>query len=100
MGYEINVSKNGQHYFSTSDRSIGHDVLKCDVLYDQLKKAFPENEGYKLSVTNWTKVGHPYDIENERLVREEKMKNRTPSEIRVDNILVEWRGDPNTSRWM
>lgn len=70
MGYEINVSKNGQHYFATADRSIGHDVKKCNTLYDQLKKAFPEDEGYELSVTNWSRVGQPYDIEEDRLTNE------------------------------
>ena len=51
---EINVSKDGRHFFATSPRSIRtypedhfNDVLRI------FNEKFPESEGYKISATKW-----------------------------------------------
>jgi hypothetical protein len=46
MWYEINVSKDGKHYFATHERSIS-TVAKAIEIRDLLKKAMPEEEGFK-----------------------------------------------------
>jgi hypothetical protein len=61
MAYEINVSKNGQHYFATHERSIS-TIEKATEIHEKLSKAFPESEGYKLSVSKWEKIGKEIKI--------------------------------------
>lgn len=55
---EINVSKNGRHFFATAQRSIRtypedhfNEVLKTFI------EKFPESEGYKISATKWESRG-------------------------------------------
>ena len=50
MGYEINVSKHGRHYFATAERSIGHDKKRRNEIYFKLKELFPKSEGYRITV--------------------------------------------------
>ena len=52
MHYEINVSKAGQHYFATAERSIA-TCYKAKQLYLKLKAAFPEDQGYRINVRMW-----------------------------------------------
>jgi hypothetical protein len=63
MYYEINVSLNTQHFFATSERSISNmkDLKK---IYNILKEKFPEEEGYKIIVTKWDKIGHSVDLDS------------------------------------
>lgn len=61
MYYEINVSKNGLHYFATAERSIT-SLTQAEGLYMVFKEKFPESEGYQISVTQWNKVGKPMDM--------------------------------------
>lgn len=51
--YEICVSHNGKHFFTTQglDRERAMDV------YGSLKARFSESDGYKISVTEWQTVG-------------------------------------------
>ena len=70
MGYEINIALNGTHYFGTADRSIGHDIRKAKQIYQELKTLYPEDKGFKISVTNWNKIGSPIDMEEELLTGE------------------------------
>lgn len=49
MYYEINVSRNGQHFFATAPRSI-QDKAKLKVVYRELEKVFTPGEGYALTV--------------------------------------------------
>lgn len=49
MNYEINVSRNGSHYFATADRSIS-DQSKAKRVVDHFRELFPETEGYKITV--------------------------------------------------
>lgn len=57
MYYEINVSKNGKHFFATSERSITTQWELKEV-YSALSTAFKEEDGYKLDVTRWESAGH------------------------------------------
>jgi hypothetical protein len=61
MWYEINVSKDGKHYFATHERSIG-TIDRAVEIRDRLKKAMPEEEGFKFTITQWQKTG--VQIEN------------------------------------
>jgi hypothetical protein len=61
MWYEINVSKDGQHYFATHERSI-MTISKAVEIRDRLRKAMPEEEGFKYTITQWQTTG--VQIEN------------------------------------
>jgi hypothetical protein len=56
MWYEINVSKDGKHYFATHERSIG-TVSKAVEIRDRLKKAMPEEEGFEYTITQRQTIG-------------------------------------------
>lgn len=56
MYYEINVAKNGKHFFATAERSITTSLELADV-YSALSKAFTKDDGYTMSVTQWKSVG-------------------------------------------
>ena len=56
MWYEINVSKDGKHYFATHERSIT-TIDRAVEIRDRLKKAMPEEEGFKYTITQWQKTG-------------------------------------------
>lgn len=56
MWYEINVSKDGQHYFATDKRSITTLARALDIR-ELLKKAMPEEEGFEYTITQWNTVG-------------------------------------------
>jgi hypothetical protein len=56
MWYEINVSKDGKHYFATDKRSITTLASALDVR-ERLKKAMPEEEGFRYTITQWQKTG-------------------------------------------
>lgn len=62
MNYEINVSLNGRHFFATNERSITNswDLTK---IYKVFKEKFPEEEGYKLTVTQYETMGKCIDME-------------------------------------
>jgi len=52
--YEINVSKNGEHYFATAKRSsqtIAHSGKPREGLAD-FKRRFPESEGFKVTMVS------------------------------------------------
>ena len=64
MYYEINISKDGSHYFATAERSIT-DRRKLKEVYNKLKKSFPNEEGYEILVSRYEKIGmgiNPEDI--------------------------------------
>ena len=64
MYYEINISKNGAHYFATAERSIRTNI-KARTVYYELLKRFPATEGYEISVIKWRSSGVPVDMEGE-----------------------------------
>ena len=64
MYYEINIAKNGSHFFATAERSIT-DRKKLSTVYNKLKEAFPEEEGYSIMVNRYEERGtwiNPEDI--------------------------------------
>jgi hypothetical protein len=63
MHYEINVSHNGKHFFATAERSLT-TLDEAKRAYVKLKAAFPEEEGFKLTVTKWQIIGESVDLEN------------------------------------
>lgn len=67
MYYEINVALNGSHLFATAERSIT-TTTQLKKVYRLFKEKFPESEGYTLSVTEYSLVGHP--ISKETIERE------------------------------
>lgn len=64
MGYEINVSKDGKHFFATHERSLGLSKSHTREVYDKLVEAFPKNEGYEISINYWEKAGHTVKPKN------------------------------------
>ena len=64
MYYEINVSLNGQHLFATAERSFG-TLWEVEKVYNLFKEKFPENNGYKISVTRIEKIGYAVNMEEE-----------------------------------
>lgn len=62
MHYEINISLNGKHLFATAERSIV-STYQLQKVYNLFKEKFPEEDGYKISVTEWNKVGKEVNME-------------------------------------
>lgn len=63
MYYEINVSKNGSHYFATAERSIQtHE--KAVKMYEQFTALFPKEDGYNIMVTKYEQIGYGIDMSN------------------------------------
>lgn len=56
MYYEINVSKNGKHFFATAERSATTWAAAKE-LYYRLQMAFSEEDGYRVTCTEWNKTG-------------------------------------------
>jgi len=50
MNYEINVAKDGYHYFATADRSLTSqdEAIKA---FEHFKKLFPAEDGYHLQLS-------------------------------------------------
>lgn len=61
MYYEINVSKNGRHYFATHERSIGTEN-KCRELVAKFRAAFPESQGYSVTASRYEHRGIRLDV--------------------------------------
>lgn len=66
MAYEINVSKNGKHYFATHERSIS-TMEKLIELKNHFEIAFPEKEGFKLDFTEIVRAGKKVNFKTENL---------------------------------
>ena len=57
MGYyEINVSQRGKHLFATAERSCTTHTEMLNVFL-HLKKRFPVEEHFEVTVTRWESVG-------------------------------------------
>lgn len=57
MGYEINVSLNGKHFFATHERSLTN-VWELERVLNVFKDKFPPEEGYKITIykkESWSK---------------------------------------------
>lgn len=64
MYYEINVSKNGSHYFATHKRSISYE-RKAITMYNEFLEKFPIQEGYRVSVTKYEELGEDVTLDFE-----------------------------------
>ena len=62
--YEINVSKNGKHFFATAPRSIVTRA-KLGEVWEELDKRFPEEEGYGIMVTKQYQYGELLNMTRE-----------------------------------
>ncbi len=83
MSYEINISKNGKHFFATNERSIGYDNLKLRHMYNMFLEKFPESEGYEISVSkiNVTRKEVKVDTLKENYVLLTPVKIEIPQSI-------------------
>lgn len=61
MYYEINVAKNGEHFFATAERSITNESKAAEMTVEFMKK-FPIEQGYEISVTMWQHMGKRLSI--------------------------------------
>jgi hypothetical protein len=64
MYYEINVPKNGRHFFATDKRSITNKQALKEV-YKIFKDKFPTEEGYDMLVSCMETKGRYIDMEQE-----------------------------------
>lgn len=62
MEFEINVAKDGKHFFATARRSA-QTPWQAHALYKELLAKFPESEGYTLECTGWKTVGSRFRLE-------------------------------------
>lgn len=56
MYYEINVSKDGVHYFATAERSLTTNAQALN-MYTHFCGLFPERDGYEIRVTSYETTG-------------------------------------------
>jgi hypothetical protein len=61
MFYEINVAKNGKHYFATAERSILHKDSAKEIV-KHFKTVFPKSEGYSISCSLCMKTSKDVDF--------------------------------------
>ncbi len=50
MYYDINISKNGKHYFAIAERSALHKD-KARILFNDFIIRYPKNEGFEVTIT-------------------------------------------------
>ena len=60
MYYEINIARNGKHFFATAERSITTKETLKEIL-EVFKEKFTKEDGYAINVTYWEKIGHYVD---------------------------------------
>jgi hypothetical protein len=59
MHYEINISKNGKHYFSTNERGLTWEDKAREVFFD-LCRRFPKSEGFHVGMVFYPSRGEEY----------------------------------------
>lgn len=62
MYYEINVSKNGRHYFATAERSITTERELKIIVADFVEK-FKEEDGFHMTVSLYKAFSQHIDVE-------------------------------------
>lgn len=60
--YEINVAKDGRHFFATAERSITNQ-WDFEKVIATIREKFPESEGYKVTATAEYQFGMSIDME-------------------------------------
>lgn len=63
MNYEINVSKDGMHFFATHERSITCTTKLKEVI-EVFKEKFPPSQGYQISAMLIKTMGETLDIDD------------------------------------
>lgn len=76
MYYEINVAKDGRHYFATHERSLQSKEEALEV-YRMFKVVFPKSKGFEISVCERRVVGAYVTISFEK---ELELKDQTEAE--------------------
>ena len=74
--FEINVAKDGRHFFATAKRSITNK-WDLEKVFPVIKARFPESEGFSVSVTAHVEYGRYYERPQtfeEIMEREEKAR--------------------------
>ena len=61
--YEINVSKNGQHYFATDERSLSSKQKALEMVA-HFRSVFPESEGYKVDLSELIRASKKINTDN------------------------------------
>jgi hypothetical protein len=80
MYFEINVARNGKHFFATAEQSCTTREEALEV-YSEFKKKFPSEEGYKLDITQWDTIGRYMTKEvEEELQKRESKESTKPKE--------------------
>jgi hypothetical protein len=55
---EINVAKDGRHFFATAERSIHtYPLDHYEEVLRTFEEKFPESEGYKITAVRWKSRG-------------------------------------------
>lgn len=60
MHYEINVIRNGKHFFATDERSITTEQ-EAKNIYREIRTRFPASEGFEIEVAYYETRGMPID---------------------------------------
>lgn len=74
MYYEINVAKNGRHFFATDKRSLTTEAEAQEV-YNTISEKFKKDEGYDISVSYHPQVGYGETAEFEERYQKELVKS-------------------------
>jgi len=57
MSYEINVAKDGKHYFATHERSLT-DREPAAIAFKDFQKRFPIKQGFSVTITYNQTIGN------------------------------------------
>ena len=63
MYYEINVAKDGYHFFATAERSI-YSLKQLKKMYKLFLEKFPEEEGYSITVSHHPGTSYLMDLDS------------------------------------
>jgi hypothetical protein len=61
MYYEVNVAKNGQHFFATAKRSCV-TMHEFKPVLTEIVARFPESEGFSVTATYYEEIGHGINV--------------------------------------
>lgn len=87
MHYEINISKNGQHYFATAARSLTVE-WEAKRLYSDFLVLFPVDKGFEITVTEWNTIGKAADFKKDTApARISDLEDYTPDASDIELIV-------------
>jgi len=56
--FSICVSHRGKHWFATAPHSLTEKTKAYEMLLE-LQTRFPEDQGFRVTMTYWESIGHP-----------------------------------------